>query len=192
MNEIISCGQCGRKLQVPESLIGQDVQCPTCGATFTANVGAAAPRPPAAPAPRHHEPEPEPEPPPRRRRRFEDDYDDDYDDDYGRRRGRPSRRDLMPHRGGMILTLGILGLVSVFVCCLGLLLSPFAWIMGNQDLAEIRAGRMDPEGEGMTQAGRICGIIGTIILILSVVVGVVYFFLMFAVAASSKGNPRRF
>ena len=33
--------------------------------------------------------------------------------------------------------------------------------MGNSDLVEMRAGRMDPEGEGVTQAGRICGMIGT-------------------------------
>jgi hypothetical protein len=74
MNEIISCGKCSRKLQVPESLVGQEVQCPTCGATFTAYVVGAAPR---ALAHSRYDPEPEPELPRRReRRRYEDDYED--------------------------------------------------------------------------------------------------------------------
>jgi hypothetical protein len=38
-----------------------------------------------------------------------------------------------------------------------------SWIMGNNDLQEIRAGRMNREGEGQTNAGRICGIIGTVL-----------------------------
>jgi hypothetical protein len=68
---------------------------------------------------------------------------------------------LPPHRGTLILVLGILGLV---VCGF---LGPVAWIMGNTDLKEIRAGRMDPEGEGLTNGGRILGIISTVLLVLS-------------------------
>ena len=45
--------------------------------------------------------------------------------------------------------------------------------MGNGDLREIDAGTMDPAGRTMTQAGRICGIIACILMILSVVVGAV-------------------
>ena len=48
---------------------------------------------------------------------------------------------MQPHRGVMILVLAILG----FAVCP--VLGPVAWYMGNQDLAEIRAGRMDREGE---------------------------------------------
>jgi hypothetical protein len=47
------------------------------------------------------------------------------------------------------------------VCCF-----PFgiaAWIMGNKDLQKIDAGLMDPTGRGLTNAGKICGIVGTII-----------------------------
>ena len=67
-----------------------------------------------------------------------------------------------PHRGGVILTLGILGLVT---CC-GFLGIP-AWIMGAADLKEIRAGRMDPSGHGLTQAGMILGIIASVLLVIS-------------------------
>jgi hypothetical protein len=44
---------------------------------------------------------------------------------------------------------------------------PIAWIMGNTDLAQIRAGTMDPSGEGMTQAGRVLGIVATVLTLAS-------------------------
>ena len=62
---------------------------------------------------------------------------------------------MKPHRGTLILVLGILGLL---IC--GFLGIP-AWIMGNNDLKEMDAGGMDPAGRGNTNAGRICGMIGT-------------------------------
>jgi hypothetical protein len=63
-----------------------------------------------------------------------------------------------PHRGGLILAFGILGLV---VCQLfGL---P-AWIMGQSDLRAMRQGIIDPEGEAMTMAGMVLGIISTLVL----------------------------
>ena len=70
---------------------------------------------------------------------------------------------MKPHRGTTVLVLGILGLV---LCApLGIA----AWIMGNGDLKEMDAGTMDPSGRGNTNAGRICGIIATILMILGVV-----------------------
>lgn len=58
-----------------------------------------------------------------------------------------------PHRGGLVLAFGILG----FVICAFFGIA--SWIMGRNDLQEMRAGRMDPSGMGMTQAGMILGII---------------------------------
>ena len=75
---------------------------------------------------------------------------------------------LRPHRGGIILALGILGLVCCFICGI------IAWVMGNNDLKEMAAGRMDPSGQGMTQAGKICGMISVILQI----VGFVLWFLL--------------
>jgi hypothetical protein len=60
----------------------------------------------------------------------------------------------------MIMIMGILSLVVA-----GPILGPIAWIMGNNDLKEMRAGRMDPEGEGNTKVGKICGMIATILSI---------------------------
>jgi hypothetical protein len=180
MQEIIQCPSCQRKLQVPESLLGQDVQCPSCGATFVASWGSQPPpmpsrgyeSPPPMP-PREYEPPPhlpshagesgQPPPLPRSSSGYPSSYPGqrDYREyDYGNRSGPYSqRRDLMPHRGTTILVLGILSLVMCQI------LGPIAWIMGNQDLKEIRAGRMDPEGESATTAGRVLGIISTIFLL---------------------------
>lgn len=72
---------------------------------------------------------------------------------------------MAPHRGVLILVLGILGLVGFCP-----LLGPVAWIMGKGDMEEIDAGRMEPEGRGLTQAGMVCGIVATLLMILGLVV----------------------
>jgi hypothetical protein len=168
MPEIISCPSCRRRLQAPESVLGQDVQCPTCGTTFVATFGA-----PPAPPPSAKGPEPE-------RERGDDGagqprgrYQDDYglDDDYagrGDRRPRP-RPGWQPHRGPAILTIGILALVGLVICVPAVILGPIAWAMGNNDLAAIRSHRMDPEGAGATSAGHTCGIIATILGLIGIV-----------------------
>jgi len=47
--------------------------------------------------------------------------------------------------------------------------------MGANDLKEMDAGTMDPSGRGTTQAGKICGMIGCILMIITVViVGLVF------------------
>ena len=65
---------------------------------------------------------------------------------------------LEPHRGTLILVLGIL---SLTVC--GFFTGIPGWIMGKNDLAKIKAGQMDPEGVGSTKAGMICGMISCIL-----------------------------
>ena len=90
----------------------------------------------------------------------------------------PSRRALAPHRGGLILAFGIIGLL---VCL------PFgiaAWVMGNNDLREIGAGRMDPAGEGLTRSGKIIGIIACCFGLVMICLNVV----MVVVAILSNGN----
>jgi hypothetical protein len=67
-----------------------------------------------------------------------------------------------PHRGVLILVLGILGIVCCFICGI------IAWVMGNNDIREIDAGRMDPTGRGLTQAGKICGMVGVILSIIAI------------------------
>ena len=87
---------------------------------------------------------------------------------------------MTPHRGTLILVLGILGLV---VCGpLGIA----AWIMGSGDLKAIDAGTMDPSGRSSTNAGRICGMIGTILFGLQVVFIIALFGLGFVGALSGQ------
>ena len=74
---------------------------------------------------------------------------------------------MKPHRGLMILVFGILGLV--FCQLFGIA----AWVMGNTDLNEMNAGYMDPSGRDLTNAGRICGMIATALLIIPVMFGLI-------------------
>ncbi len=89
----------------------------------------------------------------------------------------PPPAGLRPHRGVLILVLGILGLV--FCCAFGIA----AWAMGNSDLREMDEGRMDPSGRGMTNAGRICGMISVILTIAWLV-----FFFVFGGIFGSLGS----
>ena len=156
MPTIVNCPDCRCELRVPDHLRGREVKCPTCGTQFVAGpADGDAPDARAAPTETYQEsPLPRREPPPRPPRPWGDDEDDPYYD----HEGRPSRRrrlDLDPHRGTLILTLGILGIV---LPC-GLVLGIIAWVLGQNDLAAMRAGNMDPSGEGNTNAGRILGIV---------------------------------
>ena len=73
---------------------------------------------------------------------------------------------MTPHRGTLILVLGILGLLVCFP------LGIAAWIMGNGDLKQMDAGTMDPEGRGNTNIGRILGMITSILLILGIILAI--------------------
>jgi len=66
-------------------------------------------------------------------------------------------RAFQAHRGDAVLVLGIIGLM--FCCILGII----AWVMGNNDLRQMDAGRMDPTGRSITNAGRILGIVSVCI-----------------------------
>lgn len=190
MPEIANCPQCQRQLRVPDNLLGQSVKCPSCGTTFQATMQAAPSPPPRwqeAGDPISEQPRPsrpaEPPPaagPPYRQPdwdRGQGYYGDRGPGYYGDSGQGYMRRDWKPHNGATILTLGILSLV---LC--GPILGPIAWIMGNNDLAQIRAGQMDPSGEGITQAGRICGMIASILAIVGCVFWIMWIFMVAGMA----------
>jgi len=87
---------------------------------------------------------------------------------------------LKPHRGGIVLALGILGLVVCVICGI------IAWVMGNNDLREMTAGTMDPSGRGMTQAGKICGMVSVILLIVVLIIWLLMALFIGAGAALSR------
>jgi predicted Zn finger-like uncharacterized protein len=172
MPSVIACPSCQKQLKVPDELIGRPVKCPGCKETFTAQL-------PSTPAPAREEvvekprkkaaPPPEEEEEPRRPVRRRDDDEDEDDRPSRRRRGAA----MQPHRGTLIMILGLLALLGGVIGLPTAPLGPFAWIMGNNDLKEMEAGRMDPEGRGNTQVGRICGMIATILMIVGVVLTIV-------------------
>ena len=86
---------------------------------------------------------------------------------------------MQPHRGTMILVFGILGLV---VCMpLGIV----AWVMGSIDLKAMDAGTMDPEGRSITQAGKIIGMIATILNIIGLFFGLLMLVLAIALPVAA-------
>lgn len=66
-----------------------------------------------------------------------------------------------PHRGLLVLVLGLLGLCS---CPL---FSFIAWGLGSHDLREMRSGRRDRSGEGLTMAGMVLGMILSLVWMLA-------------------------
>jgi hypothetical protein len=82
------------------------------------------------------------------------------------------------------LVLGILGLV---IC--GGILSPFAWVMGHREMQAIDAGRRPPDNRGTANAAKILGIVGTVLLGLWVIGGILFvlFVTVASVSTSSLG-----
>jgi hypothetical protein len=78
----------------------------------------------------------------------------------------PVRRDCEPHRGQMLLTLGIVSIVLLMcwpVAVIGLPLGIVAWALARKDEEKMQAGTMDPEGRGLVQAAKVLGIVGTVL-----------------------------
>jgi hypothetical protein len=153
MNALVNCPECHRALHVPEDLIGQRVKCPSCDRNFAPDEGSAEE---VQEAPRHRQ---------RRRRERDDD------------------RYLLPHRGSLILVLGILSIPFAFFGAVpGFAMGVAAWMMAAHDLREMRDGYVDQLGHGETTAGLICGIFGSIVggvFLLGILLYVLFAFCMF-------------
>ncbi len=93
---------------------------------------------------------------PRRRRPADED-----EEERPRRKRKRSGRGVEPHRGVMILVFGLLGF-----CCV--IFAILAVLFAQQDLRKMADGEMDDSGQGLTQAGRILGIIWLILTVIGV------------------------
>lgn len=82
------------------------------------------------------------------------------------------------------LVLGILGVL----CCHPL--APVAWYLGSTEVGAIRQGRASVAGEGFAMAGKILGIIGTVILGLGLLFGLLWM-LFFGGMAVLQGLSNR-
>lgn len=181
MSQVFQCPLCESQLGIPDVLVGKEVRCGACSTVFVAGSDGvsrqaeAPPSPPATAPPQPLESEARTEPlvpPP-----LAPEQEQDFEDRPRRRR----RTGLAPHRGSTVLAVGIL---SFFF--LRIILGPLAWSMGHHDLREMREGRMDPEGEGATRAGYICGIITTSLTL--VMLAVVALLVLFMAISESMKN----
>ncbi len=77
----------------------------------------------------------------------------------------------------------VLSILHFVVCPF---LGPVGWYLANQEIAGIEAGRRPPENRGTADAARIVGIIGTVLLGIGLVAGVL--FLAFGVTAAVVGS----
>lgn len=84
-----------------------------------------------------------------------------------------------PESSNALLAL-ILSIANFVVCPI---LGPIAWVIASKELSAIDAGRRDPTKRDQANAGRILGIIGTVLLALGVLFFV--FVLVIAVATST-------
>ncbi|GAA3205679.1 DUF4190 domain-containing protein [Nonomuraea helvata] len=83
-------------------------------------------------------------------------------------------------QGTTILVLGILSLV---VCTF---IGPFAWSLGTRALREIDESGYYYENRGMVQAGRICGIVSSVLMIVTLGFVIFAFGIMLLTGAFSR------
>lgn len=160
------CSGCSKTLRVPDEHLGKQARCPQCQTVNVIQPGGQPAVPPTKPQPSSI----------------------GVDKPAGPRSSYPTGTTLgpnpyspnqhgshlLPHRGGLILTLGILAIV----CNIALIPGILAWIFGKGDLAQIKRGEMDREGEGLTTAGMYMGMIMTILAGVSFVLVIAFYALM--------------
>jgi hypothetical protein len=66
------------------------------------------------------------------------------------------------------MVLGIVSLAGAFMCVLPVLIAPFAWYLGAKATREIEASNGAIGGRGEASAGKVLGIIGTVLLALAI------------------------
>jgi hypothetical protein len=88
------------------------------------------------------------------------------------------------------MVLGIIGLVGIALCGgLTLVLSPAAWIVGAKAVREIDAVPGRYAGRDRAQAGKVMGIIGTVLLALGIVAVIAIVVVVIAVGSSTDPSP---
>ncbi len=64
----------------------------------------------------------------------------------------------------MVLAMGIISLAGIAVIWgVPIIFGIIGWVMGQTDLRKMKNNQMDPDGQGMTKAGWVCSIIGTLL-----------------------------
>lgn len=137
----VSCPGCSRLLRIDEIHVGQQALCPACDEVFTVsqqNTDEGIASETDASASNPFAPSSAPV-------------------SWDESAAATEYQDVAPHRGTLIL---VMGLLSWFCCCgFGIV----AWVMGSQDIKQMEAGRMDPNGLALTKAGYWIGIISLLL-----------------------------
>jgi len=131
MPQIISCPDCGRKLRVPDNLLGKKVKCPGCGVKFAAQVEEELEEleeldevEEPAPSPRRPRGEGVQDKPSKSRRREDEEEEEEDDEDAEPQKRKPKKRDI--YTGWERVRLGV-NLVAmsiwILVCGLGVLVA---------------------------------------------------------------------
>jgi phage FluMu protein Com len=197
MPQTIHCSHCQQLLSLRDEDVGKMVRCPRCTGVFTAVVEEQPPQPPILgqdfeiapehppppPAPQsHHEPVAHINPSPE----FDGGiYAVQLDEEAlvsPTNSGRPPRPSpisfeeeepyVQPHRGVLILVLGILSLVLACIPLAGWILGGIAMSMASTDERLMREKMMDRTGAPLTKAGQVCAIFGVFLASLAFIVNV--------------------
>jgi len=84
------------------------------------------------------------------------------------------------------MALGLIGLIGMLFCGgLTLVLSPFAWAIGSKAVREIDANPGAYSGREQAFAGKVMGIIGTVLLVLGVLVVAAFIVWVFTLDTST-------
>lgn len=79
----------------------------------------------------------------------------------------------------------VLGILGVVLCQI---IAPFAWVMGKKTLDEIDASQGRVGGRGAAQAGYVLGIVGTVLLGLGIIFGILWVILIAVVGGLSTST----
>ena len=85
------------------------------------------------------------------------------------------------HSATTAMVLGIVAVGGGLMCWLPLFVSPFAWVTGSRAIRDIDASNGTQSGRGEAMAGKVLGIIGTVLLVLALAVVVLLVVLTFTV-----------
>lgn len=79
------------------------------------------------------------------------------------------------------MVLGIVSVAGGILCWLPLLIAPVAWIVSSKTVKAIDASNGAQDGRGEAMAGKILGIIGTVLLVLGLAALIVFLVLAFTI-----------
>ncbi len=179
---VITCPNCGTRLNAPDSLLGQQVTCGKCRCLFvaqsqtppSAEPGEAQVPPEAFPGAAEPALAPHPQPsmaPPMVATALPFGQTGYQQVSAGYYQPAP-----LATSGYAVasLVLGIASLVTCFCYAVPpLILGPLALVFGNIAMKDIRAGTANPSSSGLAKAGKICGLIGLLLAIGAWILGVV-------------------